>query len=72
MLCKETIITEKNQELLSKEEKIRGLELYIREKSYLFESEIDFSQVRFFIHLLGLIHLFCRRKIELVINSSHY
>ncbi|EFH43627.1 EMB1353 [Arabidopsis lyrata subsp. lyrata] len=41
----QSIITEKNQELLSKEEKIRGLELYIREKSYLFESEIDFSQI---------------------------
>ncbi|CAE6168516.1 unnamed protein product [Arabidopsis arenosa] len=40
----QSIIKEKNQELLSKEEKIRGLELYIREKSYLFESEIDFSQ----------------------------
>ncbi|KAG7540942.1 hypothetical protein ISN45_Aa07g010840 [Arabidopsis thaliana x Arabidopsis arenosa] len=40
----QSIIAEKNQELLSKEEKIRGLELYIREKSYLFESEIDFSQ----------------------------
>ncbi|CAA7048808.1 unnamed protein product [Microthlaspi erraticum] len=38
------IIEEKNQELLSKEEKIRGLELYIREKSYLFESDIDFCQ----------------------------
>ncbi|CAB81002.1 putative protein [Arabidopsis thaliana] len=40
----QSIIKEKNQELLSKEEKIRGLELYIREKPYLFESEIDFSQ----------------------------
>ncbi|ESQ54213.1 hypothetical protein EUTSA_v10025377mg [Eutrema salsugineum] len=40
----QSIINEKNQELLSKEEKIRGLELFIREKSYLFESEIDFSQ----------------------------
>ncbi|KAL0726662.1 hypothetical protein Bca4012_022755 [Brassica carinata] len=38
------IIKEKNQELHSKEEKIRVLELYIREKSYLFESEIDFTQ----------------------------
>jgi len=47
VLFKESIIKEKNQELLSKEEKIRGLELYIREKPYLFESEIDFSQVRF-------------------------
>ncbi|KAL1210578.1 hypothetical protein V5N11_006897 [Cardamine amara subsp. amara] len=40
----QSIIKEKNQELLSKEEKIRGLELFIREKSYLFDSEIDFSQ----------------------------
>ncbi|XP_019089314.1 PREDICTED: uncharacterized protein LOC104730314 [Camelina sativa] len=39
----QSIITEKNQDLVSKDEKIRGLELYIREKSYLFESEIDFS-----------------------------
>ncbi|XP_010438220.1 PREDICTED: golgin subfamily A member 4-like [Camelina sativa] len=39
----QSIITEKNQKLVSKDEKIRGLELYIREKSYLFESETDFS-----------------------------
>ncbi|KAL0872944.1 hypothetical protein Bca101_022649 [Brassica carinata] len=39
----QSIIKEKNQELHSKEEKIRVLELYIREKSYLFESDIDFS-----------------------------
>ncbi|CAH2077513.1 unnamed protein product [Thlaspi arvense] len=40
----QSIVKEKNQELLSKEEKIHGLELYIRERSYLFESEIDLSQ----------------------------
>ncbi|EOA17845.1 hypothetical protein CARUB_v10006249mg [Capsella rubella] len=40
----QSIITEKNQELIIKEEKIQGLELYIREKSYLFESETDFSK----------------------------
>ncbi|KAF8113746.1 hypothetical protein N665_0046s0091 [Sinapis alba] len=40
----QSIIKEKNQQLLSKEDQIRVLELYIREKSYLFESEIDFSQ----------------------------
>ncbi|KAJ0251716.1 Uncharacterized protein HA466_0126360 [Hirschfeldia incana] len=40
----QSIIKEKNQELHSKEEQIRVLELYIREKSYLFDSDIDFSQ----------------------------
>ncbi|VVB11062.1 unnamed protein product [Arabis nemorensis] len=40
----QSIIKEKNQELVSKEEKIQALELFIKEKSYLFESEIDFSQ----------------------------
>ncbi|KAF2585684.1 hypothetical protein F2Q70_00034273 [Brassica cretica] len=40
----QSIIKEKNRELDSKEEKIRVLELYIRDKSYLFESDIDFSQ----------------------------
>ncbi|CAH8322369.1 unnamed protein product [Eruca vesicaria subsp. sativa] len=40
----QSIIKEKNEELHRKEEKIRVLELYIREKSYLFESDIDFSQ----------------------------
>ncbi|KAJ4913578.1 Protein embryo defective 1353 [Raphanus sativus] len=40
----QSIIKEKNEELHSKEEQIRVLELYIREKSYLFESDIDFSQ----------------------------
>ncbi|XP_013588506.1 uncharacterized protein BNAC01G08320D isoform X4 [Brassica napus] len=40
----QSIIKEKNQELHSKEEQIRVLELYIREKSYLFETDIDFIQ----------------------------
>lgn len=50
---KESIIKEKNEELHSKEEQIRVLELYIREKSYLFESDIYFSQVRLSLFFSG-------------------
>ncbi|CAN8326559.1 unnamed protein product [Cochlearia groenlandica] len=40
----QSIIKEKKQELVTKEERIQGLELYIRERSYLFDSDIDFTQ----------------------------